>query len=355
MFLCSRLGDEAGYFASRKILDEYKKVASSSEYIHETPVIKFKTAPVSGLNLNKFSMFHESKFNYGRAHKVTDQDVKLLVEKHKANVFIDKRSSAYNVAEPPSTSAYMVRQQKYSEAPPAKIFAHMNKEKETQDREKFNKLANFPSQKLIEAPGKPNAPMNRFDRKISRPLQNALIPPVQLLPAEVESGHSYASNNWMTSKPSVDIETSKSPYPDFKSGAQVMQVRQSNGNDKNYNQIKPKVSDVNEVRRGKSLGGKYIKNVCKPFKSPLLTESKVEQIQDETDSQHPLLKGIDPKLIEIIKNEIVDNGTKTSWDDIAGLVQQKEAIQEAVILPMCRPDLFEVRIFLFLKLICFKH
>jgi SpoVK/Ycf46/Vps4 family AAA+-type ATPase len=54
----------------------------------------------------------------------------------------------------------------------------------------------------------------------------------------------------------------------------------------------------------------------------------------------PELKGLDPELIEMIENEIVDSGTQVTWDDIAGLRFAKSCIYEAVIWPMLRPDIF---------------
>jgi len=41
-----------------------------------------------------------------------------------------------------------------------------------------------------------------------------------------------------------------------------------------------------------------------------------------------------------IESEIVDNGPPVLFDDIAGLVDAKRALQEMVIMPQLRPDLF---------------
>ncbi|KAK3091009.1 hypothetical protein FSP39_016432 [Pinctada imbricata] len=52
------------------------------------------------------------------------------------------------------------------------------------------------------------------------------------------------------------------------------------------------------------------------------------------------LKGIEPKMIELIMNEIMDHGPQMSWDDIAGLEFAKKTIKEIVVWPMLRPDIF---------------
>ena len=61
---------------------------------------------------------------------------------------------------------------------------------------------------------------------------------------------------------------------------------------------------------------------------------------EEEEEMPPELKGLDPELIEMIENEIVDSGTQVTWDDIAGLRFAKSCIYEAVIWPMLRPDIF---------------
>lgn len=45
-------------------------------------------------------------------------------------------------------------------------------------------------------------------------------------------------------------------------------------------------------------------------------------------------------MIELIKSEIMDIGPSIEWNDIAGLDFAKGAIQEAVVWPMLRPDIF---------------
>lgn len=51
-------------------------------------------------------------------------------------------------------------------------------------------------------------------------------------------------------------------------------------------------------------------------------------------------KNVDSKLANLILNEIVDSGTVISFEDIAGQKLAKQALQEIVILPALRPELF---------------
>jgi SpoVK/Ycf46/Vps4 family AAA+-type ATPase len=52
------------------------------------------------------------------------------------------------------------------------------------------------------------------------------------------------------------------------------------------------------------------------------------------------LKGLDKELIEKIQNEIMESGESITFDDIAGLEDAKQTVQELVCWPMKRPDLF---------------
>ncbi|KAM3606658.1 uncharacterized protein V6R79_020757 [Siganus canaliculatus] len=51
-------------------------------------------------------------------------------------------------------------------------------------------------------------------------------------------------------------------------------------------------------------------------------------------------KNVDSKLANLILNEIVDSGASVSFEDIAGQELAKQALQEIVILPALRPELF---------------
>ncbi|XP_064461291.1 fidgetin-like protein 1 isoform X2 [Ornithodoros turicata] len=52
------------------------------------------------------------------------------------------------------------------------------------------------------------------------------------------------------------------------------------------------------------------------------------------------LKNVEPKMVELIKNEIMDRGPQVGWDDIAGLEFAKQSIKEMVVWPLLRPDIF---------------
>jgi hypothetical protein len=49
-----------------------------------------------------------------------------------------------------------------------------------------------------------------------------------------------------------------------------------------------------------------------------------EQNETEVDER---LRNIDPKMVELIRSEIMDNKSAVTWDDIAGLEFAKSTIQ----------------------------
>lgn len=83
------------------------------------------------------------------------------------------------------------------------------------------------------------------------------------------------------------------------------------------------------------------------FKPPVLTPAA----QDDPPQGHPpgeppqetdeRLKNVDPKMVELIRSEIMDSGSKVTWNDIAGLTFVKKTVMEIVVYPLLRPDIFK--------------
>ncbi|KAG0281470.1 hypothetical protein BGZ95_003125 [Linnemannia exigua] len=86
------------------------------------------------------------------------------------------------------------------------------------------------------------------------------------------------------------------------------------------------------------------------FKSPINRTNSVENNDEGTKSTKPVngveepiddrLKNIDPKMIESIKNEIMELNATVTWEDIAGLEHAKKTITETITWPMLRPEIF---------------
>lgn len=80
------------------------------------------------------------------------------------------------------------------------------------------------------------------------------------------------------------------------------------------------------------------------FNSPLVSadRNKDKEAQDNKKSAADglNLKNVDPMLIETIMNEIMENIASVTWKDVCGLAHAKKSIQEIVVLPMLRPDIF---------------
>ncbi|KAJ8962147.1 hypothetical protein NQ318_018104 [Aromia moschata] len=85
------------------------------------------------------------------------------------------------------------------------------------------------------------------------------------------------------------------------------------------------------------------RNINSKFISPLLSnnDSNDDLKSDEWPSDFDeRLKNIEPRMVELIKSEIMDCGPNIHWNDIAGLEFAKTSIQEAVVWPLLRPDIF---------------
>ncbi|XP_052866122.1 spastin [Anopheles cruzii] len=75
-------------------------------------------------------------------------------------------------------------------------------------------------------------------------------------------------------------------------------------------------------------------------KTPLGGNQPQPQAAAQTPQPTITVKGVEPKLVQIIMDEIVEGGAKVNWQDIAGQEVAKQALQEMVILPSVRPELF---------------
>ena len=54
---------------------------------------------------------------------------------------------------------------------------------------------------------------------------------------------------------------------------------------------------------------------------------------------------MEPAMLELVCNEIVEQGGHVQWNDIAGQEQAKRLVQELVVWPMLNPHLFKVCIY----------
>ncbi|XP_077352030.1 spastin [Festucalex cinctus] len=116
-------------------------------------------------------------------------------------------------------------------------------------------------------------------------------------------------------------------------------IQPQNGSDNARKQTKPKsqpaVRGVSKPPRPSTAGRppsrtpdfKVTPQAGRPSKQPQKRELKN-------------FKNVDSKLANMILNEIVDNGASVTFNDIAGQDLAKQALQEIVILPALRPELF---------------
>uniref|UniRef100_A0A674EST1 Spastin n=1 Tax=Salmo trutta TaxID=8032 RepID=A0A674EST1_SALTR len=71
---------------------------------------------------------------------------------------------------------------------------------------------------------------------------------------------------------------------------------------------------------------------CKPTTTTSMSPLKNRDMKN--------LKNVDSKLANLILSEIIDSGTSVRFEDVAGQELAKQALQEIVILPALRPELF---------------
>ena len=85
------------------------------------------------------------------------------------------------------------------------------------------------------------------------------------------------------------------------------------------------------------------KGGVKPKSSSQSSQSQSNNNNDKDEDEEALpeeLQHLEKELVEKIQNDIMETGDKITFDDIAGLHDAKQTVQEVVCWPMKRPDLF---------------
>ncbi|KAK1151258.1 putative fidgetin-like protein 2 [Acipenser oxyrinchus oxyrinchus] len=81
--------------------------------------------------------------------------------------------------------------------------------------------------------------------------------------------------------------------------------------------------------------GKYGSQPMKALVSPSYSNAG-----EYSPPSEELLKSADPRVVELVTNEIVDRGPPVQWSDIAGQAQVKAAIEEELLWPILRPGAY---------------
>ncbi|KAM4679454.1 spastin isoform 3-T3 [Amazona ochrocephala] len=104
--------------------------------------------------------------------------------------------------------------------------------------------------------------------------------------------------------------------------------------------------------RTPSYSGISSSSVSRPAPNPAASAHKVAPKNSRTNKPSTpttaprkkkdlkIFRNVDSNLANLILNEIVDSGPAVKFDDIAGQELAKQALQEIVILPSLRPELF---------------
>jgi len=160
------------------------------------------------------------------------------------------------------------------------------------------------------------------------------------------SSSSATSSSWRpeTSHTIFSNETPAAARNDFRTAAQQFNIDRAKKNESS--------GGINSSSYGtgkKQLGVKGPSSSLKSaFKPPVRSTSNEnschaapQSMNDESGTDvDPRYKNVDQKMVELIKNEIMDCGQRVEWDDIAGLEFAKETVKEIVVYPMLRPDIF---------------
>ena len=99
-------------------------------------------------------------------------------------------------------------------------------------------------------------------------------------------------------------------------------------------------TNLNNQRMGSHLEQFKAKNIEQTPPQNFQTAASLSGIKKKEEIIDERLKGIEPKILEVIQNEILLTNTGVTWDGVAGLNEAKQAVKEAIIMPLTMPELF---------------
>lgn len=159
---------------------------------------------------------------------------------------------------------------------------------------------------------------------------------------------SSATLNKAPSKTEDNVQREDNSLPTFKTAKEQLWADQKK---KGY-QSQCTSKSSNGVMK-KSLGAGRSRGIFGKFVPPVSNkqdgseqDGKVKPRSCRAESAEPAyltddrLKNVEPRMVELIMNEIMDHGPPVQWEDIAGVEFAKATIKEIVVWPMLRPDIF---------------
>ncbi|XP_004616237.1 fidgetin-like protein 1 [Sorex araneus] len=160
---------------------------------------------------------------------------------------------------------------------------------------------------------------------------DALSTPVPKVLSKTENISQREESNlptFKTAKEQLWVEQQKKFHqPDHAARSSYGGIKKSLGASRSRGIFGKFVPPIPKQDGGEQNGGMQ----CKPCRT-----GSVELVQPVDDH----LKNLEPKMIELIMNEIMDHGPPVNWEDIAGVEFAKATIKEIVVWPMMRPDIF---------------
>lgn len=91
--------------------------------------------------------------------------------------------------------------------------------------------------------------------------------------------------------------------------------------------------------RGKAAGEAHIPSP--PTNAPVTNPSSTTKSAEEKKEEKGPLSHIDPEVIKSIKETILDSSPNVTWEDVKGLAEVKKILQETIVLPTIKPEIFK--------------
>lgn len=194
--------------------------------------------------------------------------------------------------------------------------------------------------KLFGDGRKNEALVNQFDSVVARMKEKAKEeqkPVMSENSRDCNTPKPYSTDAFTTAKKMIDPAQLKSAAQRRNLGGKRWANIKDEGADE-LNEVKTEFGYYN-LTKAPVLKNQPSNNQLKKTLSDVPANPPQQQQPSKDEPIDERLQGIEPRLIEMIRNEIMTRVDSITWDRIAGLEHAKKTIFEIVIWPMLRPYL----------------
>jgi SpoVK/Ycf46/Vps4 family AAA+-type ATPase len=188
--------------------------------------------------------------------------------------------------------------------------------------------------KILEVCEKKNSCKVKKKTRVCRATRRSRQNNINTTPIKVKMGFNRNRPTWDNEFETTPIHLMKGTY----SSKKIKSVSSQPKKIKLRTKVSPRIRSSKRISKNnsnKNITKEKYKGLQSKVHSNYETRGQNKQNSRSSGNQHE-----SSKFESIVNSEIMHGSAGVTWDDVAGLTLAKHTLQEAVILPMLRPDIF---------------